>query len=202
MPKKNNGCDYNAQLQKLKNEGPGSIYLLYGPESYLRDCFLGELKSCCIPEGESSFNYHRFDGPNVDDSKIDEAINSVPFLGDKTFIEIHDMDFAKSSIDYESVPEYCVIAFVSDDVDNRLKAVKNIDNKLCFDQAEPYQLYNWIKRRFKYYGKTINDSAIKRLIYVSGELMNGLIPEIEKISGYSAGPEITVGCKCCCQSYS
>ena len=48
-----------------------------------------------------------------------------------------------------------------------------------------------IIRRFAAEGKGIELNAVQRLINVSGELMNGLIPEINKIASYTKGDRVT-----------
>lgn len=57
--------NYKLEIQKLNNEGPQRLYLLWGKEDYLREQYLVQLKAVAIPEGESGFNYRRFDGPEV-----------------------------------------------------------------------------------------------------------------------------------------
>ena len=157
----------------------------------MRSSFLLELKKICIPEGDSSFNYHRFDGPVIDENMLRSACDSMPFMGDRVLVEIHDADLAKITL--EDIPDYCTVVFINSEIDGRLKFVKSVENLLCFMPAEQNSLFRWVARRFAANGKKIDTEAIKRLIFVSGDLMNRLIPEIDKISGFSKGDTITVG---------
>lgn len=52
-------------------------------------------------------------------------------------------------------------------------------------------LNNWIARRFEANGKRIDRDAVDRLVFLSGDLMNRLIPEIAKICGYVPGDRVT-----------
>ena len=52
-------------------------------------------------------------------------------------------------------------------------------------------LTDWIVRRFAAAGKGIELAAAQRLIFISGDLMSRLIPEIEKIAAYAKGDKVT-----------
>ena len=41
--------DYNAELKLLREGGPLPLYMLYGPEDYLREAFLTQLRKQCVP---------------------------------------------------------------------------------------------------------------------------------------------------------
>ena len=53
-------------------------------------------------------------------------------------------------------------------------------------------LTDWIVRRFAAAGKSIELDAAQRLIFISGDLMSRLIPEIEKVAAYAKGDRVTV----------
>ena len=95
-----------------------------------------------------------------------------------------------------SVPEYCTVCFVQDasyETDGRSKFVKFLKEKgksLEFTSQDQTKLFNWVKRRFEALGKEIDSSTVQRLVFISGDLMNTLIPEIEKIAAYAKGRKI------------
>ena len=78
--------NYNAELRRLKQQGPERLYLLWGPEDYLREQYLGQLKAVCLPEGEDSFSYKRMDGPELDMIELQNAIDAMPFMTERSFI--------------------------------------------------------------------------------------------------------------------
>ena len=51
--------DYGKLKKELKDAGPQRVYLLYGPEEYLREDFVTLLKKTCLPDGEDDFSYKR-----------------------------------------------------------------------------------------------------------------------------------------------
>jgi len=196
--------NYKQELQKLKAEGPQTLYLLWGKEDYLREQYLTQLKACCIPDGESGFNYKRFDGPELSANMLRQAIDALPFLADHTFVELRDIDINKLKDAQEiaavlsEVPDYCTICFVQNaeyEPDGRLKLIRTIRDKGCelkFTQQGQGALIDWIARRFAAHGKRIDFEASQRLIFISGDLMNRLIPEIDKIAHYVRDEKVTV----------
>ena len=203
-PKKDKSCDYQAEIKKLKVSGPSHVYLLYGPEDYLKENYLERLRSFVIPDGDDGFSFRRFDGPDLDSKQLESAVDTLPFLSEHIFIEIRDVDInnlddSDSVSDIiKNIPEYCYIAFVCGDnfePDGRLKPVKAIRSggeELCFAAQPQTPLFRWIDKRFEAHGKKISDSTKARLISVSGDYMSRLIPEIDKISAYAPDEEVTI----------
>ena len=196
--------NYVAEIKKLEEEGPRNLYLMYGPEDYLREQYLIRLKKLCLPDGEDGFSYRRINGPELDAVELAQAIDAVPFMSERTFIELRDVGINKLRQAEEivkllaDIPEYCTIAFVQPggyEPDNRLKQVKAIREhgySMNFVQQSQSQLYGWVGRRFAAAGKSVDFDAVQRLIFISGDLMNRLIPEIEKIAAYAKGERVTV----------
>ncbi|MDO5444490.1 MAG: DNA polymerase III subunit delta [Eubacteriales bacterium] len=204
MPKKQtDSCDFKSEVNRLKSSAPGRLYFLYGPEDYLSMNYLDTLRSICLPDGDDGFSLKRFEGPGLDPSGLRSALDVMPFLSERTFIELHNVDVNKLSApdDYikllKDIPEYCTAAFIQDsnfEPDGRLKLIKFLKSEgvsLCFDRQDTASLVNWIKRRFSARGKKIDDQTCERLMFVSGTLMNRLIPEIEKIAGVTSGDTVT-----------
>ena len=204
MARKNDEkLNYGAEIRSLKENGPQRLYLLWGVEDYLREQYLAQLKTACLPEGEDSFSFKRMDGPDIDVNELAQAVDAMPFLSDRSFVEIRGLDLNKlKDADrlvaiLSDIPDYCTVALVQSaqfEPDGRLKAVKAIRalaRELKFTQQSQGLLIDWIIRRFAAAGKGVELDAVQRLIFVSGDLMNKLIPEIEKIGAYTKGKNIT-----------
>lgn len=200
----NEKLNWSALIRELKQEGPQRAYLLWGPEDYLREQFLAELKKICLPEGENSFSYQRIDGADPDINKIREAADMIPFMSDYSFIELRGMDVNHYSQAAElekilaELPEQTVLAIVlagEKEPDGRLKLVKALrkyTKEIKFTSQTQGMLTDWLVRRFAAAGKKIDLEAAQRLIFTSGDLMSGLIPEIEKVAAYTKGERVTV----------
>ena len=195
--------NYQAELRSLKALGPESMYLLWGPEDYLREQYFAQLKKLCLPEGEDSFSYKRLNGPDLDPRALAQAVDAPPFLTERSFVEIRDADLNRLSAPEDclkalsDIPETCTVVFVQGaqfEPDGRLKFIKSLRSmarELKFTQQSQGMLTDWIARRFAAAGKRIELDAAQRLIFVSGDLMSRLIPEIEKIAAYTSGDTVT-----------
>ncbi|MDR1131544.1 MAG: DNA polymerase III subunit delta [Oscillospiraceae bacterium] len=197
--------DYGAVLRELKEKGPGRLYLLWGAEAYLRASFFDEIKRQCLAAGDTEFNHHRLGGAGLTMQRLAEAVDSVPFMGERTLIELRDFELnALKEDDAErfksivsDIPEYATLVLLMPpgaDPDGRLstvKRVKKLGKAIEFTTQPQGLLIAWITRRFSALGKQIGRAECERLIFVSGELMLRLIPEIEKIAGYAKGGRVT-----------
>lgn len=210
-------ADYKTELRLLKREGPGRLYLIWGPEDYLSGSFLQELKSLCLPDGDDSFSYHRLDGPGLDPGQLQDAIDALPFMTERSFVELRDVDINKlgggdeegsgkkkgGDIDkilaaLADIPEHCTVAFIQNmeySPDGRKKLVKELrkqGREICFDRQDEGSLKKWLQDHFKHLGKQADDEALERLIFVSGDLMSRLLPELEKVAAYAKGDRISI----------
>ena len=53
--------NYSAEVRLLREQGPEKLYMLFGPEDYLRETYLTELRGLCVPS-EDEFSFQRFNG--------------------------------------------------------------------------------------------------------------------------------------------
>ena len=47
--------NYGDEVRLLKENGPKRLYFIWGPEDYLSEIFVGDIKKVCLPEGEDDF---------------------------------------------------------------------------------------------------------------------------------------------------
>lgn len=197
--------DYNAELKRLKESGPERLYLLYGPEEYLREKYLGELRGICV-QGTDELSYRRFNGPAVDMGELTEAVNAMPFFTERSFVEVRDYDFSRCKDDAErkafsaivgDVPDWCTVAFVhsaENAPDGRFSAVKTLSKLgrvIEFTEQEVKALTGWVRRHFADLGKRIAAQDAEYLIFLCGTRMYGLIPQIDKAAAHAAGDTVT-----------
>lgn len=199
--------DYGKLKKSLKEEGPQRVYLLYGPEEYLREDFLGILKRTCLPDGEDDFSYKKLNQESFSVRNFEDAVDALPFLTERTFVEVRGIDLNKlGESDAEKltkqigdVPDYCTVAFVQDagyEPDGRkklIKAIKKHGRDVEFTEQPQSSIVKWVRKRFAAHGKIIEPSVADYLVNYSGNLMQQLIPEIEKVAAYAPGETITIG---------
>ncbi len=203
--KKDEGANYNEAVAALRANGPQRLYVLCGREDYLREQFYARLREACLPGGEDEFSFHRFDGAEPDLIGISAAVDSMPFLSERSLVEIRGCDLnrlGESDSDrlqalIADIPEWCTLVFLMPpDVlpDGRLrvtKAIKKHGEILQFNEQDPGNLIKWVARRFDAWNKRITIDDAQYLIAITGGLMNRMIPEIDKISAYAADAVVT-----------
>ena len=201
----------NEAFEKLKRDlkagTAGSGYLFYGEESYLREYYLGVLRKTLVPAEFEEFNYHRMEGKDLSIQTLADAVEAMPMLAERTLVEVTDLDLFKLNEDQREkliallndIPPYCCIVFVYDTIEykpNRtmkklMKAVTDHLETVEFRPASGSELTAWIARRFRALGKDIDRQTAEYLIFTCGDLMTGLVPEIQKIASYAKGAAVT-----------
>ena len=196
--------NYKVELRTLKERGPEPLYLLWGQEDYLREHYFTALKQLCLPDGEDDFSLKRIDGPEMDANTLRQAVDAMPFMTERTLVEVRGVDINKLSEPDEfisvlsDIPDFCTVVFIQSagyEPDGRLKFVKLLrksGREIEFTPQSQYELKDWIQRRFAAAGKEIDTEAVERLILVSGDRMNALVPEIEKIAGYVSVKRVSI----------
>ncbi len=196
------------QLKRDITDGTlGNIYIFYGEETYLREYYLSEAVKKIVPPGLEEFNYHKVEGKGLTVQALTELVEAMPMMAERTMVQVTDLDIFKLSEEQrkaliallEDFPPYCCLIFVYDQVEykpNRTmkklcKAIEDHAAEVKFETQSRGDLLNWIARRFRANGKSIDTQTAEHLIFTCGSLMNGLIPEIEKISAYAKGPAVT-----------
>ncbi len=201
--KKEPALNYSAEVKKLKEAGPDRLYFLWGEEEYLRDSFLQALREACGTAEGDDFQIRVFKDAQLDPMELRYAIDTLPFFSERSLIEVRDLDWQKSGdadrlIEVLSdIPDYCTVAFrlnQGEEPNGKSKLVKFLRShasEIKFTVQDQNMLFRWITRRFAFYGKGVEMEAAQRLIYLSGDQMKALIPEIEKIAAYATGEKVT-----------
>ena len=192
--------------QALKAGEPARLYLFYGEEAYLREYYLGELKQTVLPPGLEDFNLHTVQGKDCSVDWIEQAVDCLPMMSERTLILVTDYDLdglGESQRErlialLEDLPDYCCLVFVYDllpfklDKRSRLAAaIKKAGFTVDFQRQEQGDLTDWISRRFRATGHSIDTEDARYLIFLCGDLMNNLATEIAKIGAYASGQRVT-----------
>ena len=205
--KKTDSSGYQKLRSDLAAGTLGTVYIFYGEESYLREHYLSEMRKQLVPEGFEEFNYHRLEGKGLTAQALTEAAEAMPMMTQRTMVQVTDWDLFKLNEEQrngliallEDFPEYCCLVFVYDQIAYKPNktykklnaAVEKYIQTVQFKEQSQNEILKWISKRFKAAGHTIDVPAAEHLIFTCGSLMNGLIPEIGKISAYAKGDQIT-----------
>ncbi|MBQ2926029.1 MAG: DNA polymerase III subunit delta, partial [Ruminiclostridium sp.] len=136
-----------------------------------------------------------------------ETVDALPMMSPRTLLVVTDYDIFKAPEGertlltqlFEDLPEYCCIVFLYDTIpyksDARMKklagAIKTHGQVVQFARQAQNDLVDWIHRRFKALGHDIDTADAQYLIFLCGDLMNGLISEIGKIGAYAKNRRVT-----------
>lgn len=201
--KKESTLNYSAEVKRVKEDGPARLYLLWGEEDYLRDSFLQVLRELCAPAGDD-FQVRIFKEAQLDPNELRFAVDTLPFFSERSLIEIRDLDYVKPGETdkvmeiLSDIPDYCTVAFrlnQGEEPNGKSKLIRFLreqGREIHFTVQDQNMLFRWITRRFAHYGKGVEMEAAQRLIFLSGDQMKALIPEIEKIAAYAKGDKISV----------
>ena len=210
MPPKNkpDTSGFDKLKKDLSAGTPGQLYLFHGEETYLRDYYLGRLRDAVLPGGLGEFNRHDLAGKDMSPHALEEAVDCLPILTDRTFVLVTDYDLFKAGEkDREehlrilgNLPDYCCVVFLYDLIeykaDARTKlaaAVKKYGTAVNFVRQGQRELTDWVRRHFRAQGKDIEPRLCEELIFLCGDLMQNLQQEVGKISAYAKGERITRG---------
>ena len=181
----------------------GSLYVFHGEESYLRDFYLGKMRQKLLTAGMEEFNLHTLTGKEFDVKKLQEMVDCLPMMSERTLIVVNDYDIYKGDKEglirvLSDLPEYVCLVFVYDLIEYKADArtklaglLKNRGSVVPFNRQGQNDLVDWISRRFRALDHDIGTEDAKYLMFLCGDLMNGLISEIGKIGAYAKGHRVT-----------
>lgn len=175
------------------------VYLLYGEEAYLKRQYRDKLANAVVPE-DDTMNYACYEGKGINPAELIDLAETMPFFAERRLIIVENSGFFKNAspelADYiKTMPETACFIFVETEVDRRgklYKAVKSAGRTVELGRQDEKTLLLWIAGAIKREGKQIRESTIRYLISRTGDDMENLSHELEKLFSYTLGrKEIT-----------
>ena len=209
MPPKKKQVDNTALRelkQALKAGAPRGLYVFHGEEAFLRDSYLAKLKDTVLPAGLEDFNLHAAKGKDCSAEWIEQAVDCLPVMSQRTLVLATDFDLFKQGdaakerlLDIlTNLPDYCTLVFVYDllpykpDGRSKLAALLKKEGAVVdFQRQEQKTLAAWICRQFEKAGKRVDSADAEYLIFLAGDLMHDLSAEIEKAAAYAGHERVT-----------
>ncbi|KAF1084104.1 DNA polymerase III subunit delta [Sporotomaculum syntrophicum] len=194
-------------LAELKKGNISPVYLLYGPESYLRDQAIELLKKYVLPPGGEQINYDVLDGSTMSGLEIVTIATSTSFLAGRRLVlvrspQIFETKAEKNEQDIKHILGYlaspyagtCLVFETAQNVDKRKKIYKEIarvGRTIEFTLLKPADLTKWLAKRAREEGCNIGREAVGELLARCGRDMYTLYHEMEKLVSYT-GPGKTI----------
>lgn len=183
-------------INDIKTGTFSRVYLLTGPEAYLRLFYTKKLADAVLPESDT-MNRTVFSGDSIDENEIIDLCGTLPFFAERRLVLVKDSGFMKSGserlADYvKELPEETVLIFSERECDkrNRLyKAVRAAGYCAEFPVQTEKTLLPWGARLLGNAGLRITQSDLSYLISRVGTDMTLLSLELDKLANYCRGQE-------------
>lgn len=190
--------------KQIKKKQISPLYLLFGTESF----FINETKQLLIKhaldEDESDFNFSAYDLEETPIEVVLEDAETLPFLGDRRLILLHNPVFLTAEKTKEKVEHnlskleaylkhpapFTVLVFIApyEKLDERKKLTKELKKTaVTFESKKLSQpeLKKWIQERASLHQVQITDGAADRMIELVGANLFMLTSEMDKMSLYA-----------------
>lgn len=186
---------------QLKRREVAPVYVLFGPETFLRDLAARTIADIALREAQlRDFNENAF-SLNSQERLADAlaAANQLPMMAERRVVIVNDVrvtstggrdslkeDYLDALAHYlDSPAPHSVLIFIADEFDKRRKAAKLLVDRAVaveFSRLDDEEAVQWAKGRIRDAGFEYDDSAVRRLVSLAGDDLRRLASEIDKIS--------------------
>lgn len=182
--------------QDIKNHNFKPVYLLFGEEVFLRNSFKNQLKEAVT--GGDTMNFNQFTGKGIDVRELISLADTMPFFAEKRLILVEDSGFFKNAAEelvsyLPSMPDTTCLIFVESEVDKRskmFKRVKDMGYAAEMARQEAPQLAKWAGTILAREGKKITGHTMELFLNMTGDDMENIRMELEKLISYTLGREV------------
>ena len=202
-------AEFNESALKahLKTKEYKNAYLFIGKDAYLKNYYVNLIKSRLVDPAFEDFNLHIYDDNNV---QLDDALKDAqifPMMSEYSVIILKDYPITRSQKDLallleylEDVNEAAVFIMVYDSVELNEKTSTFKKLTAAFDKAGAVvrldkrslnDMVKMIEKGARSRGSSISYDTARYMIEICGDDMQILVNELDKLSAYAKGGEIT-----------
>lgn len=182
--------------EDIKTGSFKQVYLLFGEEEYLKNQYKNRLHRAILSE-DDTMNFSSFEGKGVDVRQIIDQAETLPFFADHRMILIEQSGFFKNAspelAEYiPQIPAETILVFVEKDVDKRGKLYKVVQKKgraVELGRQDEKTLQAWVLGMLKKEKRTITRDALTLFLEKSGNDMENIANELEKLLTYTHGKD-------------
>lgn len=168
-----------------------NVYLLYGEEAYLKRQYKEKLLKAMVTQGDT-MNFSAYEGKDIAQGELIDLAETLPFFAERRVLLVEDSGFFKNSSEelaayIPEVAESTCFIFVESEVDKRNKLYKQVKKSgriVCFERQNDEILMRWVGGRLKKEGKAMTRAAYQRFITKTGNDMENIDRELEKLICY------------------
>lgn len=193
-----------AQLKTALKEGLACAYVLYGEESYLVEQYARLIAKQAVGDPDDAFNMHRFDGQTLTSEQLEEAVEALPLMAERTCVMVRDMDLSAHAERLGDIlrqmPDTCVLVFWQMTVqpDKRKKgwtsvftAVEECGCVVDFARKAAADVVKLLVGGAKRRGCVLSPDDARLMIEQAGNDLNLLLCELDKLVALADGGAIT-----------
>lgn len=166
------------------------VYLLCGDETFLRRSYKGRFMEKVT--GGDGMNTAYFEGKDTKEDDVITAGDTMPFFAEHRLVVVENSGWFKGSVEkiadwIPEMPDTTVLLFVEEAVDKRNRLYKAVQKKgyVCeLKHPEHKDLSIWAARYLAAAGKKITASTMDRILEYTGDDMENLRNELEKLISY------------------
>jgi DNA polymerase III subunit delta len=178
--------------RRLKGGKVEPLYLLFGPEGYLRDAAARVVADAALKDAPlREFNESSYSLTSADVQHAIAAAEQLPMMGGRRVVRVTDFGRLREA-DEEALVRYVTrpaetstVVFVSGDLDKRRKLSKTLMD-VCvsveFAELKDAELAAWARDRLKHLGAHADERALRQVIALVGASVRQLATELEKLS--------------------
>ena len=182
--------------QDIKDRTFKPVYLLFGEEAFLKKSYKSRLREA-LTDGDT-MNYNYFEGKGLDLNELISLADTMPFFSEKRLIMVEDSGFFKGASDelvayLPQMPDTTCMIFVESEVDKRsrmFKKVKEIGYAAEMARQDFAQLSRWAGGILAREGKKITGRTMELFLNMTGDDMENIRMELEKLVSFTLGREI------------
>ncbi len=198
-----------ADLKKhIKQKTFSPIYVIYGTEQMFIKRYTEMLVTAVAGKSPSDFNFHKFSG-DINLDELAASVQIVPFMSEYNCVLITDVfldsmdadtiDRLKTILAQKIDGSVVIISMPSYIPKKNKAALSSIIKKaekngsvIEFDKLDQNTLERYIAKWANQNGKLISHINASKLIASCGTDLNMLKNEVDKLSAYASGEEITL----------
>lgn len=180
----------------IKSGSFDPVYLLFGEEAYLRRSYKNRLRQAMV--GDDTMNYTYYEGKDFSATELMGIAETLPFFADRRLIIAENTGLFKKEAgelaDYlERMPDTTHLIFVEEEIDKRNKLYKRVTklgHALECKRQTAGELKKWAAKGLAQSGKKITEKTLELFLTKTGDDMENIHRELDKLISYTEGREI------------
>ena len=191
--------NHTAFFDQVKKGAISPVYLMEGPEEYIKQQALTALCKALLPAGLEEMNRADLADPAADE--LIAAAETLPFMGEKRVVVVRecslltasrkseDEDKATAYADYLSrvSPTTCLVFYVKGKADGRKKLytlLKKANAIVDFSPMSDADCADWARKSMARMGKALDGQTAAKLGFTVGRDAATLRQEMDKLAAY------------------